>query len=57
MQLKKAKSNLPINTAVFEAFKSITIDDTNVRLKGAVGLIKIIQDTEDEKVKFLNYKL
>lgn len=52
MQLKK--SNLPINTAVFEAFKSITNDDSNVRLKGAIGLIKIIQNTEEEKVKKLS---
>lgn len=49
MQLKK--STLPINIAVFEAFKTFTHDDANVRIKGAHGLIKIIQDTDEEKVR------
>lgn len=52
MQLKK--SNLSINTAVFEAFKSFTHDDANVRIKGAHGLIKILQDTDEEKVSSLH---
>jgi hypothetical protein len=49
MQLKK--SNLSMNTAVFEAFNQLTIDDSKVRIKGACRLIKIIEETDEEKVK------
>lgn len=50
MQLKK--SNLSMNTAVFEAFNQLTIDDSKVRIKGACRLIKIIEETDEEKVNF-----
>lgn len=47
----KAKSNnLSVDATIFEQFNKLTSDDEKVRIKGASGLIKILEETSDEKV-------
>lgn len=46
----KLKENKKIDTTIFEAFSKLTSDDEKVRIKGACGLIKILEDTSEDKV-------
>lgn len=45
------KSNgLQVDTSIFDSFNKLTSVDEKVRLKGASGLIKTLEETSDEKV-------
>jgi hypothetical protein len=49
VNLKKS-NGLQVDTSIFESFNKLTSDDEKVRLKGASGLIKILEETSEEKV-------
>lgn len=54
--MKLEKKGLQIDPAIFESFNKLISDDEKVRLKGASGLIKIIEDASEEKVKAICFE-
>lgn len=48
MKLKNNSS--PIDSSIFESFNKLTSDDEKVRIKGANGLIKSLEETSEDKV-------
>lgn len=48
MKLKNNSS--PIDSSIFESFNKLTSDDEKVRIKGASGLIKSLEETSEDKV-------
>lgn len=39
-----------MNSTIFEAFSKLTSDDEKIRIKGASGLIRILEETSEDKV-------
>lgn len=39
-----------MNSTIFEAFNKLTSDDEKIRIKGASGLIRILEETSEDKV-------
>lgn len=52
MKLKNNSS--PIPPTLFEAFNKLISEEEKERIKGANGLIKCLEETEEEKVKINN---
>lgn len=52
MKLKNNSS--PIPPTIFEAFNKLISEEEKERIKGANGLIKCLEETEEEKVKINN---
>jgi len=44
------KPGLKVNSSIFEAFNRITSDNEKLRIQGAAGLIRILEDADDESV-------
>lgn len=51
MKLKTKGSG--VDSSIFESFTKLTSDDENLRIKGASGLIKILEETSEDKVNFV----
>lgn len=54
MKLKTNK--VIVDSSIFEAFNKLTSDDEKVRIRGASGIIKILEETSDDKVKNFSAK-
>lgn len=43
-------NSIKVNSSIFEAFNRLTQEDEKVRIIGAATLIKILEETNEEKV-------
>lgn len=51
MKLEKIKpSGVKVDSSIFESFNKLTSDDEAVRIKGASGLVRILEETSEDKV-------
>lgn len=48
MKLKNNSS--PIDSSIFESFNKLTSEDEKVRIKGASGLIRFLEECSEDKV-------
>ena len=48
--MKLEINNSPISPTIFESFNKLTSDDEKVRIKGASGLIKCLEEIDEDKV-------
>jgi hypothetical protein len=47
----KLKNGGPkVDSSIFESFNKLTSEDEGVRIKGASGLVKILEETSEDKV-------
>lgn len=47
----KLKNGGPkVDSSIFESFSKLTSDEEKVRIKGASGLVKILEETAEDKV-------
>lgn len=51
MKLKSSNNGSPIAASIFESFNKLTSDDEKARIKGASGLIKCLEETDEDKVR------
>jgi hypothetical protein len=50
----KLKNGGPkVDSSIFESFNKLTSEDEAVRIKGASGLVKILEETSEDKVSDL----
>lgn len=54
--MKLEINNSPISPLIFESFNKLTSDDEKVRIKGASGLIKCLEEIDEEKVNKITIK-
>lgn len=54
--MKLENNNSPISPSIFESFNKLTSDDEKVRIKGASGLIKCLEEIDEEKVNKISNK-
>jgi hypothetical protein len=48
--MKLKNGGLKVDSSIFETFNKLTSEDENVRIKGASGLVKILEETSEDKV-------
>lgn len=49
--MKLKNGGTKVDTSIFESFNKLTSDDETVRIKGASGLVKILEETSEDKVR------
>lgn len=48
--MKLKTNSVKVDSSIFESFNKLTSDDEAVRIKGASGLVKILEETSEDKV-------